>query len=233
MDFSSNLRVSNKASSISNFQNTNAMFRIDPPSNEIFQQENSKLSISSITYPNRFKILPSYLKSNVIKILYMYSDDHFSNTTMGNVPIEKDISPHISNDPKVLFKNFNNKLFDNFILWNYDEQTNKCKITSSKNAYLIQIPIPFANMIGLYKDEVNITNDMILNHLFKSDWYYNFIYTENFMKVMKEENNVSVYEFLNKKIIQLRDIFIWEYLTTTNIILSDLLILHYTTLIMH
>ena len=72
MDFTSNLRVSSRAPATLHFQNTNSNFRVVLPSNEIFQSEKSQLSIASITYPNRFKVLPKYLKSdNIRKIFFV------------------------------------------------------------------------------------------------------------------------------------------------------------------
>ena len=73
-----NIRISSDADSMSNFQNKNSFFRVKLLSNEVFQSENSQIAITSVTYPNKFKILPSYLKSNNIKIIYMYSTDHFT-----------------------------------------------------------------------------------------------------------------------------------------------------------
>ena len=74
MDFTSNLQVSSKAPGISHFYNKNSFFRVALPSNEVFQGEKSQLSISSITYPNRFKVLPKYLNSNIIIKIYPYSN---------------------------------------------------------------------------------------------------------------------------------------------------------------
>ena len=59
MDFTSNLRVSSKAPGTLHFQNENSSFRVVLPSNDIFQSENPQLSISSITYPNQFKVCQS------------------------------------------------------------------------------------------------------------------------------------------------------------------------------
>ena len=70
MDFTSNLRVSSRAPGTLFFKNTNSSFRVVLPSNEIFQSEKSKLSIASITYPNRFKVLPNYLRSNYIRKIF-------------------------------------------------------------------------------------------------------------------------------------------------------------------
>ena len=74
MDFTSNLRVSSKAPGMSHFYNKNSHFRVVLPSNDVFQTEKSQLSIASITYPNRFKVLPRYLKSNIIRKIYLFSD---------------------------------------------------------------------------------------------------------------------------------------------------------------
>ena len=105
MNFTSNLRVSNKAPSTSYFYNTNSLFRVNLPSNEIFQSETSEIAISSVTYPNRFKLLPSYLKADVIKSLYMYSKNQFSRNAMELGALVKDVNSVISNDPNILVNN--------------------------------------------------------------------------------------------------------------------------------
>ena len=74
MDFTSNLRVSCKAPGTSRFLIRNPHFRIAIPSNDGFQTEKFQLSISSNTYPNRFKVLTNYSKSNGIYRIYLYSD---------------------------------------------------------------------------------------------------------------------------------------------------------------
>ena len=110
MDFTSNLRISNQALSVSNFPNRNSFFRVNIPSNEIFQSELSEMSAASITYSNEFKVLPSYLNSNIINRFYMYSGDLFSVNSMqlndskrGPSSIN-DISSDVSHDPHVFIK---------------------------------------------------------------------------------------------------------------------------------
>ena len=39
---------------------------------------------------------------------------------------------------------------------------------------------------------------MIANHVFKSTWYYKVFLTEKLVDIMKNENNLSVYELLGK-----------------------------------
>ena len=46
------------------------------PGHDVFQSESSELSISSIMYPNRFKVLPEYLSSNHITTYFMYSNEN-------------------------------------------------------------------------------------------------------------------------------------------------------------
>ena len=84
MDFTSNLQVSSKAPGISHFYNKNSYFRVSLPSNEVFQAEKSQLSISSITYPNRFKVLPKYQNSNIIAKISLYSNQ---NVILGEMEI--------------------------------------------------------------------------------------------------------------------------------------------------
>ena len=90
MDFTSNFSVSNRALSVSNFCNRNSFFRVNMPSNDIFQSETPEISVCSIVYPNNFKVLPSYLKSSTIKRFYMYSNEMFSVRSMQLNQVPKD-----------------------------------------------------------------------------------------------------------------------------------------------
>ena len=67
MYLTSNLCVSSKVPVTSHFYNKDSHFRIVLQSNDIFQIGKSQVPIASITYPNRFNVLPKYLKSNAIK----------------------------------------------------------------------------------------------------------------------------------------------------------------------
>ena len=78
-------------------------------SNDVFQTEKSQVSIASITYPNRFKVLPMYLKSNIIRKIYLYSDqevilgemDIFISQNEDNSDLMKDVSEDMSLDPLI------------------------------------------------------------------------------------------------------------------------------------
>ena len=119
MDFTSNVRVSSKASGISNFPNKNSFFRVVIPTNDIFQSEKSQISISSITYPNRFKLLPEYLNAKCVRTYFMYSDENIilsemeiSSASRKDSTFSKDITSDLSLDPLTLINNFN-KRFEN------------------------------------------------------------------------------------------------------------------------
>ena len=202
MDFTSNLQVSSKAPGISHFYNKNSYFRVSLPSNEVFQAEKSQLSISSITYPNRFKVLPKYLNSDIITKIYLYSNQNvipgemeiFSSQYEDNSDLEVDISDDVSLDPLVLVTNLNKRFKD--IRWSYNNKTNRISIKTRKNAFVLQIPIPLANLFGLQESDVDYVNSMITNHKFLDTWYYKVFWTEKFMNVMKTQNNLSIYELL-------------------------------------
>ena len=203
MDFTSNLRVSSNASGTSHFRNKNSNFRVVLPSNDIFQSEKSQLSIASITYPNSFKVLPSHLNSNQIKKIYLYSDQHVNEYEMNffteeDSELSEDISSDLSLDPVTLITNFNKKFKKDKIKWQYDDRTHRISINTKKNAYLLQIPIPLGNLLGLQETDINFSNPMIANHVFKSTWYYKVFLTEKLVDIMKNENNLSVYELLGK-----------------------------------
>ena len=138
MDFTSNIQVSSNAPGISHFYNKNSYFRVALPSNEVFQAEKSQLSISSITYPNRFKVLPKYLNSNIITKIYLYSNQNvilgemeiFSSQHEDNSDLKVDISDDVSLDPLVLIANLNKRFKD--IRWSYNNKTNRVSIKTRK-----------------------------------------------------------------------------------------------------
>ena len=53
-------------------------------------------------------------------------------------------------------------------------------------------------MLGFEENDIEFDNDMVTNHIFKNEWYYNLVCTTKFVDVMKHQNNLSAYEFLNK-----------------------------------
>ena len=115
MDFTSNVRVSSKASGISNFPNKNSFFRVVIPTNDIFQSEKSQISISSITYPNRFKLLPEYLNAKCIRAYFMYSyenvisrDVEIFSSSKKDSAFSKDTTSDLFLDPLRLINIFNN-----------------------------------------------------------------------------------------------------------------------------
>ena len=55
----SNLKVTSGSKDFSNFDNTNSHFRIQISPNLHFNEQNLHMSVAGISYPNRFKTLPS------------------------------------------------------------------------------------------------------------------------------------------------------------------------------
>ena len=212
MDFTSNLRVSSTALGTMHFHNKNSNFRVVLPTNDIFRPEKSKLSIASITYPNRFKVLPKYLKSNLIRKIYLYSDHHVNEFDMNffmeeDPELSVDISNDLSLDPVTLITNLNKKFKKDNIEWRYDDRTHRISISTKKSAYVLQIPISLGNLLGLQEIDIDFSNPMTGNHVFKSSWYYKLFLTEKLIKVMKTDNNLSVYELLGKNSFPVENFF--------------------------
>ena len=177
MDFTSNLRVSSRAPSTVYFQNRNSSFRVVLPSNDLFQYEKSQLSIASITYPNRFKVLPKYLKSNYIRKVFLYTNQNVDEFNMNffteaDPELTVDIGNDVSLNPDVLVSNFNKKFLNEQLEWSYDKIKHRMLIKSKKNAYLLQIPIPLGNLLGLQESNVDFVNPMVNSHLFRPSWFY-------------------------------------------------------------
>ena len=118
----------------------------------------------------------------------------FSSQYEDNSDLEVDISDDVSLDPLVLVTNLNKRFKD--IKWSYNNKTNRISIKTRKNAFVLQIPIPLANLFGLQESDVDYVNPMITNHKFLDTWYYKVFWTEKFMNVMKTQNNLSIYELL-------------------------------------
>ena len=57
---------------------------------------------------------------------------------------------------------------------------------------LLQIPMSLGIMLGFQKNEVSFQNEMVANHTFKSDWFYNVLLTLKFVDVMKNEKNLQL-----------------------------------------
>ena len=212
MDFTSNLRVSSKAPGTLQFQNKNSSFRVVLPSNDIFQSENSQLSISSITYPNQFKVLPKYLKSDKIRKIFLYSDqkvDEFNMNffTEDDPELTEDIANAVSLDPNVLISNFNKKFKKEKIEWVYDKLNQRISLRTKQNAYLLQIPIQLGKILGLQESDVNYSNQMATSHLFRPLWFYKAFLTEKLVDVMKIQNDLSIYELLGNNDFPVEDFF--------------------------
>ena len=118
----------------------------------------------------------------------------FSSQYEDNSDLKIDISDDVSLDPLVLVTNLNKRFKD--IRWSYNNKTNRVSIKTQKNAFVLQIPIPLANLFGLQESDVGYVNSMITNHKFLDTWYYKIFWTEKFMNVMKTQNNLSIYELL-------------------------------------
>ena len=212
MDFTSNLRVSSRAPSTVYFQNRNSSFRVVLPSNDLFQYEKSQLSIASITYPNRFKVLPNYLKSNYIRKVLLYSNQNVDEFNMNFfAEADPELTVDIGNDVflnrDVLVSNFDKKFINEALEWSYEKIKHRMLLKSKKNAYLLQIPIPLGNLLGLQESNVDFVNPMVNSHLFRPSWFYKFFYTDKLIDVLKTQNNLSIYELLGKNSFPVESFF--------------------------
>ena len=215
MDFTSNIRVSSKAPGMTHFYNKNSHFRVVLPSNDVFQTEKSQVSIASITYPNRFKVLPMYLKSNIIRKIYLYSDqevilgemDVFISQNEDNSDLMKDVSEDMSLDPLVLISNLNKRFKREEVTWKYNNGSQHISIKTGKHSYVLQIPISLGNLFGLEESDVVFVNSMTTNHTFKDTWFYKLCWTERFIDVMKTKNDLSIYELLGTNGFQTEKFF--------------------------
>ena len=103
---------------------------------------------------------------------------------------------------KLLFLISTKSLEKKKIEWSYDNITQKISVRSRKNAYVLQIPIPLGNLLGLHESDISFTNPMITSHLFRPSWFYKVFLTNKLIDVLKTQNNLSIYELLGKTIFQ-------------------------------
>ena len=81
----SNLKVSSHSEKCSNFENQNNNFRVKIPPNLNFNQPNLHVGVSSITFPNRFRTLPSKTQKYMC-IITLQEDLKISNIKKVLVP---------------------------------------------------------------------------------------------------------------------------------------------------
>ena len=182
------------------------------PSNDLFQYKKSQLSIASITYPNRFKVLPNYLKSNYIRKVLLYSNQNVDEFNMNFfAEADPELTVDIGNDVflnrDVLVSNFDKKFINEALEWSYEKIKHRMLLKSKKNAYLLQIPIPLGNLLGLQESNVDFVNPMVNFHLFRPSWFYQFFYTDKPIDVLKTQNNLSIYELLGKNSFPVESFF--------------------------
>ena len=118
-----------------------------------------------------------------------------------------DIGNDVSLNPDVLVSNFNKKFLNEQLEWSYDKIKHRMLIKSKKNAYLLQIPIPLGNLLGLQESNVDFVNPMVNSHLFRPSWFYKLFLTEKLIDVLKTKNNLSIYELLGKNSFPVENFF--------------------------
>ena len=93
----------------------------------------------------------------------------------------------------------NKRFREEDIIWKYDNKSQHISIKARKRDYILQIPIPLGNLLGLQNSDVGFVNDMTSSHEFKSTWFYKLFWTEKIIDVMKSINNLSIFELLGNK----------------------------------
>ena len=157
----SNLKVSSNSDSDTQFNNNNNDFKVKLPPSISFDENNLHLSVSSITFPNKFKTLPSNVQNNIyISILNSDSLSIDSNIKKVNIPegsynssdkfIQSINDSLISKECKsVVFT----KLHD--IGGTIQEKGGKCMI-SSKAYTIIALPIHLCILLGIRRDLITL-----------------------------------------------------------------------------
>ena len=134
--------------------------------------------------------------------MYLFSDQEviigemevFTSKNEDNSDLMKDVSDDVSLDPLVLISNLNKRFREEDITWKYDNKPQHISIKTSKRGYILQIPVPLGNLLGLQNSDVGLVNAMTSSHAFKSTGLYKRFWTEKFIEVTKLQNNLSIYE---------------------------------------
>ena len=136
--------------------------------------------------------------------MYLFSDQEvilgemevFTSENEDNSDLMKDVSDDVSLDPLVLISNLNKRFREEDITWKYDNKSQHISVKTRKRAYILQIPIPLGNLLGLQNSDVGYVNAMTSSHEFRSTWFYKLFWTQKIIDVMKSKNNLSIYELL-------------------------------------
>ena len=123
----------------------------------------------------------------------------------------KDIRLDVSHDPNVFIKNLNHRFHSEKIEWEYNDLDNRVIVNTNDNAYVLQIPMSLGIMLGCQNSDVSFQNEMVANHTFKSDWFYNVLLTPKFIDVMKNKNNTSIYELLGQNDFPVKGFFMLQH----------------------
>ena len=164
------LKVSSKADKFSEFDNSSSHFRVKLPLNLDLNKRNMKIAVSSITFPNTFKILPPSINPLAVCVIK-------ENLPRTNFQIYHNLSPETITSfktidtPKTFFPSIKNLLqelnsrlsqkgvgivFKNAMDTpgtNDHVQRNECIIQSyEKKCVVLELPLDLAKLLGLSKD---------------------------------------------------------------------------------
>ena len=193
----SNLKVSSHSEKYSNFENQNNNFRVKIPPNLNFNQPNLHVGVSSITFPNRFRTLPSKTQkymciitlqedlkiSNIKKVLvpegsYESSDDLLDSL---NYQLVKNKVTHISFDNTYQTKKKSNS------------SNHHCVIRCLQKSTIIVLPLHLSILLGLKKDLLSLNE--------KGDYHWGDVELYNRFQISTKMINEAESKSLN--IVQL------------------------------
>ena len=185
----SNLKVSSNSKEFSTFNNTNNHFRIKIPPNLDFSEPNLQMSVSSITYPNKFASIPNFEQN---KYIYVF-DTNTLELTPYTLKLRK--SMFVSNSDlltelKTVFNEWKNS--NGLVIERTDDKFFSLKSNSN---LIIAFPLQLALLLGLKKDLVSINEKGI--HRWNDDKIEIRSYISPKMKQFCKDKSLNLIEELS------------------------------------
>lgn len=198
----SNIKVSSNSLSLSSFENKNNNFKIKIPSNLNFDQPNLKMCVSSITFPNKFKTLPSFYPSKI--------DIFGLNLSNLSIEIWKKISipsgSYESNEDflNILNGNIQEEIsginFSNSNQISVDPKYSKghyCTLRSTKSV-ILALPTHVCLLLGIRRDLIRLNEKG--EYIWSNDNFYDRMHISTKMKAKARNMDVDLSDIIKEKV---------------------------------
>ena len=211
----SNLKVSSSSEKYSAFENRNSSFRVKIPSNLNFNQPNLHISVSSITFPNKFKTFPANSK-NILYVLTINEQLQIEKVENITIPgrsfqSSRDLLYSINYQlSKAGISSFSfhstHQLKDNF------HPSNQYCLIKSTQSIIIVLPLHLSIILGVKKDFIGL-ND-------KGEYFWgdvdisNRFYISPGMKMKAQQISKNMINLIKETLVEEKDLLKNGYFIT-------------------